>query len=596
MKNYSFFTYIRAIAFALVLNFPYIYEAFQWGFLSIRNFEFDEYHYLPQAFALASGHEISTRFYLESDLQPVGTLLLTRPNAWLDIVSGQLGQTLNLTPIQFGLLLDIAISFICYIIFSNAFRHFTSAFWAAEAATIVFLGFPQGFAIWHFFEFTHSHAHLATPESLYTPTPVLRALYTQVSYLLFGLALLFFGRSIKQEKPDPQSLYFCSIISGLQCYVYFFAWISGIFIFGGGLAVAAAINFGRTSNKPPLRLSVFLTFLAFFILTSIPGVLILYLNNTADVFSLPSSALQWNFSTSNILTILISIAFCLYTPFNSRLFWPLAIFLSAAVSEFCLPNLQPLFGKFLATFWFQIFYIYPTSWAFFTLIALSFILQNLGWRSFATFAYVLLAIRLCYGSIMKFESFTRDTEKVSEIVALANYINSNTKASDVLAINSFISLPIDQNSTSFPVSPMPLVISALTARNVLHQSWAMPADSVALENFQREMLLSWVLSNKFRLVWPCDSINLASFDALETTAKLHAVRRFKQCSDLNEELNQTTVCKTLKKYQVDYSIIDRRQPLNLIDAPFSTPVWTSPLGRYIVLKFNSQDALDKHCH
>lgn len=552
-KQLSFYLFLRAILFSLIFNLPYLYEYWHWDGQSIRNFQVDEYHYLPQALEMAKGIDPSSRFYDKAETVRLAELILTRPNALLDLAVGAVGALFRLSAIELSLVLDLTFCFFGYLIFAAAFRNYSLNKWSGELATIILLAFPQNYTVWRLLDLTSFLPNLITPENRYYSPAILRGVYQQTSYCVFGLSFFYLGKAQKSNFQSTKYISLAAFFAGLQIYLYFFTWSFNFVLCCTLLTILWCYKRFKIYSSPAPSLSTLLRYLAIFSLVSLPGVYTIFNGQISSTLHLPGISNYFYFSFSALSATVCFLILARHILIQQHLFSLLCLLAACSASELVLFNLQPLLGSFLAPFSYKLYLIAPLAWALTILIYLNLIPSSKHFKFIHPVLFCFLSIFLTYSSTKLLFRFHSNQSEVRDIAELANFIKIHTPTDSVIAVNSFISKSNISNGSQFPISPVPHHVLALTNRKILHQEWALSSEKNSLDNFNRERLLSWLLYGNYELIWPCyTTLPDLPGDLFTLTRTSHELNRYTRCQAHNQDIAPISLCESIKSYRVDY--------------------------------------------
>lgn len=587
-KKIPYYLLSRAILFSLIFNLPYIYEYWRWDGMSIRNFQVDEYHYLPQALEMAKGLDPSSRFYDNPELISIPELIKTRPNATLDIAVGSIGNLFRLSAIELSLVLDLTFCFFGYLIFAEVFRNYSVNRWSAEIVAIILLAFPQNYTLWRLLDFSTFLPSLITPENRYYSPAILRGTYQQISYCVLGLSLFYIGKAEKSEFHNKLHISLAALFAGLLIYLYFFTWSFNIVLCLTYLMMLWCFKRFKFNSSSAPSLNTLLRYLIIFSLVSLPGVFTIFNGQISSTLHLPGISNYFYFSFSALSATACFLILVRYFLVQQHLFSLLCLLAACSISELILFNLQPLLGKFLAPFSYKLYLIAPITWALTILIYLNLITNSRLVKFIHPLLFCVLSIFLTFSSTKLLSNFHNNQSEIIGITELTNFIKIHAATDSVIAINSFIPKINISNGTQFPVSPIPHQVLALTNRKILHQEWAIPSEKRSLDNFNRERFLSWLLYGEYELIWPC-SINLPDLpgDLFTLTRTSHELNRYTRCLVHNQDIAPITLCEAIKNYRVDYILTGTQNESENQLKMGRAAVWSSDDGELTLWKFDA---------
>ncbi|MFN8390337.1 MAG: hypothetical protein U0136_08620 [Bdellovibrionota bacterium] len=341
-------TVLAAITTAVCLTLPQIVLYFQSNGLSPRLFsDGDEALYLP--FAVAVGKTPVAELVqgipaLNNDYLPLG---YPTPHNLTELVVGKAANFFGLSAAALGLLLDFLCVALSYIFFATAFSLLTGSSALAHLGTLALLAFPAIFPLTGHLSAYRTGSLSLTPFSPFPCLPILRAVGTQLSYVLLGFTLLQLVRC----QGRGQRLIVIGLMTGCLLYVYFFAWAVAV-AFVSLFLLLDHIREGDASAQDTLNdVARFGLPLAF---ASAPG-LAFIAQHHPESFLGPAFFRQapWYLPPE----ILVLVCGGLLMRGSTR---RIASFIAAAgISELLLVNAQKILGVSLQPYHFAVFYLHP---------------------------------------------------------------------------------------------------------------------------------------------------------------------------------------------------------------------------------------------
>jgi len=586
-----------ATAFAIGINITGILGQL----LDIQNPKFllngiDEISYLNHSISIAEQRS-PDRYYLENDKTvPFKELLFSYRGSLVDYTFGSLPRLLNLSTPAYGLALDLffsLLSFYCFYLFF--YELYRDRFLATFNTTVALIA-PQFLCLETYFHFKFPNLthFVSSPIGMVSGLPIQRALYTQVSYPLFALAMFYCIRGLKKDQSI--NFLYSGILSGLLIFVYFFAWGSSLLLIGLISFVIPIL-----CQRPKLNLSKLLFRPILFILGSlifsVPGMFILKSGGEGTV--LKFDAISQYFYLPGVVSVLLFATLTANLLFNLKPIYKLiyAILSCCFISQIALMNLQPLLGSFLAPYRFIQLYIHPiVSTSLLSLPIIFFSHTNL--KSISRYIFCLLLLVLTYRPLRMVLDLGQARTNKSDLEEIVAKINNSTNPSSVIAVLGINSPFSETIPKYFPLRTEPNLINTLTGRYLLHQDWIILKKDISIEALEREMLQGYLFTGEPRLLWPCTGFQTElPGDLFDLTWTVKLLLREQLCFKSRQLIENPDICKIAKKYQFDYLVWEHKLLENkppLLNQIYET-VWTSSSKDMELLHINRDELIKSAC-
>lgn len=596
--SFSIATSIRALVLAILMSaqglIAYWISA---GHSPAAFSDWDEPFYLP---LISDAAQIS---FKEAFSWTNGTLNLYNlvadpiPHTLLDFILGKLVYVDGMSLLKFSLVLDLLCVFCAYLAGVRLFKKLGLSVISAETATIVTLCLPWLASLQNYFPemrvaFFTTHTH-----QFYPCPPILRAVYTQISFVAYLLASCLLVDLLKSKAPSLKISLLLGIVSGLTIYLYFFAWATftcltmiclisvGLFypqqlkfrfqqglIFFSSQALVAAIGLSALFKSGKLYSPV----AAKFQNSNVPGL---------DYSTI------WYFSPLMLVALLFFVYCCLkFRDKSESRFLVCLLALACILSEFILVNIQPIVQRWLVPYHFSLFFLHPL---FSGLMAA--LLIGFHWSKFQhLFTFILLTFALAI-TVSKSLYTYRLASKDKETIELLHFLAEELPPKSRLAIIPF-TRPFDSQPGTVDYLLLPYWISAMTSTDVRSLFISLAPDREAY--VKKELSLSWYFKGEISLIGSCSAGPLIESDMISGARFYNEYLRALDCElapYLREKMNP---CQILSEQPVEFLLWDRDD--KLIRTPgidsFSNVIWTSAEGRYTLQKVDLASALIKFCH
>jgi hypothetical protein len=526
--------------------------------------------------------EPSKIYYGGADKQySLSRMLLSSPNAITDFIIGYAFRSISNDLLLLGTLLDLICSSLALFFLYRFYFELSSSKLSAIAAAFISVWVPY---IWipgsalSVFELSGVYTHR---DYLFFDPPALRAVYTQVSFVVFAVLMWRVGRILSKQEIVRSDIISLAILSALNLYIYFFAWISSfaVSIFAIGFV---CLSGGETKS---VGLITFWKKVGYFgliyTLISLPGVLQLASlsdqhQTIFEEFSRYFHINIWQLSFGAMLLFVGVVGAGSY-----RICLIFSAFLILA--EFLTMNLQPIVCRELQPFHFPRLYFHPLISGLLTLSLLR--LASARSRILEIGMYFALIV---FSGVFLMITHSYDEQEVRLRVdqhQLINRIATETGKGDIIAAMTDID-PFRANlGERFTVSSLPNRIRAFSGRSVLFQKWDTFVGSI--EELHRELLTGWIYSGQIKPVLPCEDNVTMPGDIFVLTWTAMKLRRRLDCEAFKNIPRSLSPCDLLLRYPVDYVIWEPKLNSTYESEALRSItelVWRSPYGNYNLLR------------
>lgn len=599
-RHFYTFLILRGLLFTVFLNSLEIYTFFSAEPQARYLYNgIDEIVYLPRSIKIAQGKSPHSYYYEHDVSLSTIDILTSQPSALLDWSVGSLALLFGLSPLCLGFVLDLLFGCVSYCVVCIFFKTFTEHQMNAEVATLVALLFPFHFALERYLQLPVPFPQIFTSSVLGQTSglPVVRGIYTQVSYPLYFGALALLTRSLKIEGSHINSLFVSGILGGLLLLIYFFAWGSFAVIASGMLLFDTLLRRETIASRLRQLFSRCSRFFSGFLLGSLFGLYVMAVGTyTTKNYASAEFTRYWYFSSELLIQLIISLLFLFIARRDRGLKLLCMIDVVCFICQLALMNLQPLLATFISPFRFVQLYLNP-------IVAGSIGLALAEWlRRFPLTRRLRISLCIVLGMAVGFKyfdfhKFDAQHDHRSADVQLITHIQYELPEDAVIALITF-SFPFTQEMPQiYSWRAVPLYLNLATGRYVLHQGWMVTSEITAEENFKRELLLGWLYSSRLQLQMPCPLHVDLPGDLYFMTWTAHQIFREVDCKRAQSILQKENTCDLLKELKVDYVLVES-------DFPFSPPAaaaqffqrrWQSTDGRYTLYSFSQQDAREAVC-
>jgi|GEM_PF-2798285 len=537
------------------------------------------------------------------------------PHVLVDVILGKALRLLELRPVELGILLDLACFFASFLVLFLTFRRLAKDNSSAFTSALVTLTLPWIFALSGAIDLrlwlpenilVHSH-------NFFPSLPVLRSIYTQVSYPLFFLVLGITSARLMSGSIKWRSMILLGGLSGALIYVYLFAWVSIVCIvftmlvinqilnpknrglkrfaadvssyFASMLAVAAfgiSLLFGGNRNFTPgpddidLQLQLARIFSKYIYLSPIICIallVVLYLGVQAKraIEMHAQNGIDSNGQDRSRFVLLIMVGACL-------------------ASELILMNIQPLLGRWITSYHFPLFYLHPVLAGSGVLLILHFF-RDRWMRNVVMLGLISLSSVGTFTNVVAVFANSRP----DSVSSLMSYIDSELPPQSSIAAVPFAKA----SGTSGEVAVLqtfPYWITVFTRAEAFPQLVSVGPEREHL--IRAELLASWLFTGNLDLIGPCPS----SFDTISEQSIaaglgfFQVLRKF-DCALLPIILSKTTVCDLLREFRVDYLVLESGLGFSdyACQQRFSNIVWQSNKAEFTLIKFDQAGAIGEYC-
>ncbi len=500
------------------------------------------------------------------------------PHALLDFVFGKLLSVISLSPTLLAVLLDYLCVLAAMFTTIRICRLFQVNDRECFLLTTVSLVLPWLSSLQNIFPWDHFGSVSFLAHTFYPTTPVLRAIYTQVSFVVF----LYTIEKLLEFLVCRHSYWRAATLGfliGISLYLYFFAW--GVLFAVTGCATLLLFVF--TVDRVH-RLQIFLQSLLLFTTASIislPGVLALL--GSGSVYrpgpqidqEIARSILDFSSTWFIAPLYLIILFYSLYkikqaSKIERSILLPLIV-VAAILAELVLMNLQPLLGRWMVPYHFSLFFIHPLLSVLF-LIAVTNSLHT-GHRAFIL--NLLFLVALCvpiFQSIQKSNMMMFNKQYQQLFVALKKLPDTS------IAVMPF-DKPFQNNLREPGYLIMPYWIKTLSAKQVIGCFMSFSSDRISL--IEEEFDLSLLYSGDIKPLTVCPSGPAPLIDLLTGASSYHIYQRTIDCMLMKQRMFPSS-CQIAQRLSAEYLLWDKD---NLKSEPrwiehAAKLVWSGEEGRF----------------
>lgn len=580
---------LRALVLAFFVNLPSTYLYFQTQALSplILN-DWDESYYLAYAIKVGS-HSLSDFFKLKN-----GNLLAFEPSNYfyphniLDALIGKLSFILNLTPAQLGIGLDYLCFLLAYFTVYYLFLQFQLQSTTAESATICTLCFPF---LWITIPNWLALLMGATNKFLalisYHPWPALpiqRAIYTQVSYPLFALALALSLRGIFRR--DTRKFLWGALATSLLVYAYFFAWIAAIIVLAiSSLSFAIFASRGKTYRLPARDYFLYILVLG---LVALPAILAVHLLSLHNQLEIDANYLRvFGVSASSIAAFIATIITIRSWKSDASATNLAKFGFVLVATDFLALNIQGIVQIFIAPYHVATFYVLPL------LSGTSIALIARSWLSSQTTRHLLniLFSIAVLSAILKLQTVVIRSDLDSEI-ELLTAIRKHTEPESKIAVLPFVD-SFNKTAPGIYYSLLPYWIEALTGRI----PFLAPINDYSTRQVGSELVLGFIFSEEIQAVASCKIEVKKSTEILIGSDTYTRVLRANVCKYIEKAPLQQLACEAYQSNPFDYVVWNKSAKSETPKSSAITlqPLWQNEGGIYSLYKVSRSELKRKLC-
>ncbi len=586
---------LRAIALSFLLNLPALIEFARTGGLSPWIFsDWDEPIYLPHALR-AGAISFADWFEIENGAPRAFVLMGSRaPQIVQDLIVGKIALLLHLTSIELGVALDLLLVPIAFLVFVKVFRLLAASDQIAEVGCVVFLAFPLLFDIGQYLNIPLPWFQniITGSKGSYPCVPILRGMYTQLSYPIVGLSLGAMFLYLTRSPERHLMLVLSGLFSGMLIYFYFFAWpaiTALLFIFLLILLISSRIQ----SLKTQTRISGFapVIYLAANMFVALPGVwLLLSHGMLAPSDSNPVIRFDtWYFPPEVFVLLVILLLIFLRSVRDRKQGLDLALLCSCLLAELILLNSQTATQRILAPYHFAAFYLDPLFSGVLAIAILnrfsSTVLKQLGFGSF-----LFLVILNCG---LKSSRAWTNTAKSSETIELLQTIQEKVPKLATIATIPYLH-PFEPNNQKLEVLLLPHWITAISSRRTMPVT-----DGLLLSPFEKELLTAWLFTGKRLLIGSCpDSEQSNKHDTITRFTDVEFLHRTERCLQFRAIPPFQIPCDTIRNREFPNIVLwDKSHGLSKPSwySSTMTSLWKSSEVTFELLAIKDKELLLQNC-
>lgn len=472
----SYSRIFRAFVFSAILLAPKVYlYLLTDGYSSNIFSDWDEPYYLN--FMLTVGHNLLSTSFGEWSLALFPHSQLVYPHYAVDLILGPLMSGLGFKVTLLGLVLDFLCFSISYVLLNRFFRLLLSDSIQTEICSLVTLAFPALglLPLLKPLEVEFLDHFYSVPIDIWPCLPVFRGVYTQVSYPLLLLGLIYSTQGILHG--DRKSLIKGGIVGGLTLYTYFFAWAVS-----GALYFFLTVLLSRENRVKSLS-----TLMGCFFLTALPGIVLVQQSKATSVLQLPDTIFDFGYFSVELAVLL---CICIYGA-TQKLFGhstPWFFLVALILSDLSLMNAQQFLNFYITSYHFPSLYLGPFMGGM--LVALACPLLSKKISSLLFFSLFVITLSL---SLVESSKYSKQDE-FFELVAFAqNHITSRQS----IVVNPFAN-PLEDSP--FPVTSLTpyFLVSFLPVQLVSD-----PVTDYSKNSLPGESLTAFFFNGKAQLLGSC---------------------------------------------------------------------------------------------
>lgn len=556
----------------------------------------DEFSYLDQV-SLGRENLSNTSFYIEHEqILSDSAILKQNVSSFIDVLVGKIFYKVH--PYLIGFILDLLCIFISFYLLVGICDFFSLNRTISSLCALLALSCPQLISLDSsgIFPAQIGGVLLNAPISAHMSTSAVRGVYTQIGFVVF-LATVYLALSDLMNKRVTYRLLLAAAASGLSVHIYFFAWLSGIFILNVFILTLCVLAiFRRSEIKVFLKAAIAFGFIS--LLFSLPGLyLIKYLGASLITVCAPEIAKYWYFSPEWVLTLMIAggVSYFLTRRLPQAENFYLGCFVCSLIfAPLVLMNIQPISSCILS----------PFRVSFFLIPTYSALVLVLFYKYFATYSRKLAFVGLCvlcgialqnlavrnYGRLF---STARIDSKTLELMSFLKNKNLLQKTYAMWPSSEALA---ERLPTKFEIRVLPSILRSAYGIHLLSQSWIYPGELSIAEIAEREMYSTWLFRGKLDLFIPCEFFRHAlpyPGDILELTWMAHLIVRQQLCAYINR--NPPELCSLIDRYQVDYLVMDLPEKVPFSLRSFLIKEWSSQDGKIILYKIDKALMKQNEC-
>lgn len=572
----------------------------------------DEFVYLKMPELALRRHSYMGQYLEWEQTGKADITLFASPNQWLNYILGHLQFALALNMFELGLSLDVLSLLLSMVFLLNLIRMSGSSGPPVALAIVFALVLPKTMSIPFDVMFGPWGVKIVSAmPSAYRDVPVLRGIYTQLSFV-FVLAISFlYFRSLFVRSRDRSNAILIGALAGLTYYFYFFAWACLLCTIVSSYFVRLLVHHKFKS--------------VFDIYDFIVTVLVCFLISSPGIYQTFSSSASRGLGTASFIGQNWLLPITPLVIFATTIIWMNSqrstragmilcfIIMSFACAEIITPNLQPIMGVFLSPQHFRNYFLGPVlsglcavflfnvDWG---LLRLWFSRESLlfsGWVALISITFVCIALscqqfQTALKSVPNRSVLAYDGEKFRELAEVIHYLESNSEFGDVVSYMGYT-----KNRRNFPLSMgfepslVPSIVYSTTDRHVLLSLWVVEGN--LQDELDRQLLTYYLEMGELPSTEICENYSVQSKDSLfYSTGVSLEVRNRKKCQLYSSKIHDFNICELMGKFKVDLILHEgglSSSPKSF--AEFSTLLMHSKHSSYKLYRFDRTSFIKRIC-
>ncbi len=605
---------LAACLIALVVVGPFFLEYRRSdGYSPLSMNSLDEGDYLSVAFSIGE-QKPSFSFYYEHDSRvPLYKLLLEQPNRWIDYIVGGGAKLVGLTQVEVGLILDLVCVFLSSVIFLRLFQLLGCNLLSSLGCSLVVLLLPyvlvipeSGLLYYLGLDQLAGSRFVDARLDSFPYIPVLRGIYTQLSYPLFGYCLFKSSQAIEGGGISKKSCFGLGSLCGILLYFYVYGWIAASFLCGGILV------FSKAPCAPGLHSGVFkesvkraIFFFMGNCLLAAPALLMILFSQSSLIMSIQELEKYWYLPIEYVFLLVLggSVLFGSARWALDMRTWcnrgnrrtAIHLMVLCLVTELVFSNFQPFFGLWLEPFHVGWLYTWPLLSGMCVYLISSF-LRSTRWPRVLDGIFHGSIVLFSLGLLFSYMHFLSGSLSLrDDIESMSRYLDSYTPENSVVVAMPTEGSPADDVPR---ISAIPGMIRTLAHRKILFQLPSRFNSLPLTERFAREYLTNWLYQGRIGplLACPPKEVPLPG-DLFAWTRSVKALARRAECLVPPTSQELRSACDLLQKFKVDYVLWDEsyQMPISRPLQQFGSIVWTSDDNRFKLFHFDQKEALETEC-
>jgi hypothetical protein len=388
----------------------------------------------------------------------------------------------------------------------------------------------------------------------YPRVPIFRAIYTQISVLLFFALVLGSLRIADPKPPSYRNALALGALAGGGIYVYFFGWIACLVFAPLILLIHDKKGGARTTQLRKIGL-----FIVGALLVSAPGLATLASSQNPEAQALAKLSDYWFLPLEYLGVAVLSGILALVSNPQGKKRAAFLLLTAVPLVDILFSNLQPLLQMWLEPHHLGKYFLWPLYSGLLCTLLID-AAHEYGGKPLA------LLLSACVGAcaLLMITLYEKELEKEiptrTRLSELLGFLEAKVPKDAVIGAYPFLETPSSEGLPA--LSNLATMVSTLRGNPILLQYTNTWLSKLPLrEMLDRERLISWLYFDTFSLIPPCGALTAAlPGDLFSFTSSLRFLAREALCSK-GKAIRTENFCDIARSYQIDFALSTKAIPL-----------------------------------